>query len=39
MRPLGSAIAWLLSRVITPGHALPPPDQVLAEPEATTEPK
>lgn len=29
LRPLGRAVSWLLSRVVTPGHALPPPDEVL----------
>lgn len=30
LRPLGRALGWLLERVVTPGHALPPPDEVLA---------
>ncbi|MBK9657180.1 MAG: metal-dependent hydrolase [Rhodanobacteraceae bacterium] len=34
LRPLGKAVGWLLSRVVTPGHALPPPDQVLALPQS-----
>lgn len=38
LRPLGKAVGWLLTRVITPGHALPPPDEVLAEPEAANAP-
>jgi inner membrane protein len=32
LRPLGKAVGWLLSRIITPGQALPPPDEVLAAP-------
>lgn len=32
LRPLGKAVSWLLSRVITPGQALPPPDEVLGRP-------
>jgi inner membrane protein len=34
-RPLVSAIGWLLPRIITPGQALPPLDEVLAEPHPT----
>jgi inner membrane protein len=30
LRPLGKAVGWVMTRVFTPGHALPPPDEVLA---------
>jgi inner membrane protein len=33
MRPLGDALAWILTRVVTPGHAMPPSDEVLAAPK------
>lgn len=33
MRPLGDALSWLLNRVVTPGHAMPTSDEVLAPPE------
>jgi inner membrane protein len=32
MRPLGDALSWLLTRVVTPGHAMPPADEVMAAP-------
>ncbi len=38
LRPLGKAVGWLLSRVVTPGHALPPPDEVLAGPDEAADP-
>lgn len=31
LRGIGRAVGWLLERVVTPGHALPPPDEVLAD--------
>lgn len=34
LRPVAAAIGWLLSRVVTPGHAMPPPDEVLARPQS-----
>ncbi len=34
LRPVAAAIGWLVSRVVTPGHAMPPPDEVLATPQS-----
>lgn len=34
LRPVAAAVGWLVSRVVTPGHAMPPPDEVLATPQS-----
>lgn len=31
LRGIGRAARWLIERVVTPGHALPPPDQILSD--------
>lgn len=33
LRPVARAVSWLLTRVLTPGNAMPPPDRVLAAPD------
>ncbi len=36
LRPLVEAITWLAQRVLTPGHAMAAPDEVLSKPAAPT---
>lgn len=31
LRPVGKALAWLIHRIVTPGHAMPTADEVLSD--------